>query len=93
MNLDNTVDKLDSPTLIKEYINNKNSENPKELETNIGIKKTVENIQTILDNQSLKINETQTFKLKLKYLTSEENQIEDSGKTINAKISFEQFSK
>ena len=100
LNLDSTVDENDLPTLIKEYVDantsinlesdieveNAESEN---IETNIGQIKTTANIETILDNQHLSVNESVTYILKINYLTSEENQIEDSGKTINAKISFE----
>lgn len=102
LNLDNTIDELDSPTLIKEYIDNLNVENENEsidienednttsTTSNIGKIKVTENLETILDNQSLLVDETKTYTLKIKYLTSEENQIEDSGKTINGKIYFEQ---
>lgn len=39
-------------------------------------------------NNSIKMNESQSYVLKVKYLNSEENQIEDSGKQIDARVSF-----
>lgn len=94
LNLDKVLDEKDSPELIKEYINSiglENSEN--EYITNIGNLKYTDNIETILKDQTLKIDQSITYTLKINYLTSSENQIEDSGKSINAKISFEQSNK
>lgn len=46
---------------------------------------------TIAYNQSLNIGDTSTYTLKIMYLKSEENQIEDQGKIINASIDFEHY--
>lgn len=96
LNLDNTIDENDSPELISAYISSlekkddETNENVELLNTNIGKEKVTKNIKTIIENQFLKVNESATYTLKINYLTSTENQIEDSGKSINAKISFEQ---
>ena len=51
-----------------------------------GIFPKIDNI--ISDTYKLKKNESTSYTLKVIYNNSEENQIEDSGKTIDAKISF-----
>ena len=97
LNLDNAITEEDSPELIREYIDTYSNLNIDDetddniiLETNIGKVQTTTNVETILDNQNLEVNASTTYTLKIKYLNSQDNQIEDSGKTIDAKISFEQ---
>lgn len=49
-----------------------------------------EETYTIAYNQQLVKNETKEYVLKIRYATSNENQIEDSGKNIEATLAFEE---
>ena len=47
----------------------------------------------IAKDQTINTNEEKDYELKIKYLKSYENQIEDSGKVLKAKINFEEIFK